>query len=230
MIIRKYIPNTITCLNSLSGCIAIVMALSGNLMAAALWILVAAIFDFFDGFAARLLKSYSKIGGELDSLSDVVSFGVAPGMMLYQYLVSMNSQAVLPVWIPFVAMVIPVLSGVRLAKFNVDERQTTSFLGLPVPAHALFWASYVNGIADYMVFSASFMIVVTLILAILSSFLLVSEIPMFSFKIKSLAWKSNIQRYLLLIGAILLLVFLGMLGASATVLLYVILSLIIKDY
>ena len=144
MSIRKHIPNTITCLSLLSGCVASVMALHGNLLSALIWIIIAAVFDFCDGFAARLLKAYSPMGKELDSLSDMVSFGFAPGMVVY-WLLGEASTALpfgsLNTYIPYLAFVIPTFSGLRLAKFNIDERQTTSFIGLPVPAHALFWAS-----------------------------------------------------------------------------------------
>ena len=121
------------------------MALKGNLPMATLWVVVAAVFDFCDGFAARSLHAYSPMGKELDSLSDMVSFGVAPGMIAYWLLeqACMTAPALgsAAPYIPYLALVIPVFSGLRLAKFNIDERQTTSFIGMPVPAHALFWAS-----------------------------------------------------------------------------------------
>ena len=138
---KKYIPNTITCCSLASGFIAGVMALQGEFFNVVIWVMLAALFDFMDGFAARLLKAFSPIGKELDSLSDVISFGVAPGLMLYE---SLRLVALhLPLgsyntWVPYMACVIPVFSALRLAKFNIDDRQTTSFLGLPVPAHALF--------------------------------------------------------------------------------------------
>ena len=132
MSIRKHIPNTITCLSLLSGCVASVMALHGNLLSALIWIIIAAVFDFCDGFAARLLKAYSPMGKELDSLSDMVSFGFAPGMVVY-WLLGEASTALpfgsLNTYIPYLAFVIPTFSGLRLAKFNIDERQTTSFIG-----------------------------------------------------------------------------------------------------
>ena len=199
----KHIPNTITCLNLFSGCMSIVAAIGGDLRTAFIWIVGAAIFDFMDGFAARLLKAYSPMGKELDSLSDVVSFGVAPGMILYslfsQAAFLMNLQGCLAL-LPFCAFVIPVFSGLRLAKFNIDERQTTSFIGLPVPAHGI-------------------------ILACLTSYLLVSEIPMFSMKVKSVSWKGNECRYILLLAAILFIAFWGYLGIAGTIVLYFILSL-----
>ena len=126
MSLIKHIPNTITCLNLFSGCMSVVAAASNDLHAAFLWIVSAAIFDFMDGFAARLLKAYSPMGKELDSLSDVVSFGVAPGMIVYalfsQAAMQLQLQGNWAVLLPLFAFVIPVFSGLRLAKFNIDDR------------------------------------------------------------------------------------------------------------
>ena len=229
MNIRKHIPNTITCMSLVSGCIATVMALQGNLLWAAIWIIIAAVFDFMDGFAARLLKAYSPMGKELDSLSDMVSFGVAPGMIVFWML----SQAGLPLgeigrYIPYLAFVIPAFSGLRLAKFNIDERQTTSFIGMPVPAHALFWASAGYSLAPLAQVKPVLFIVVTLVVALATSLLLVSEIPMFSLKIKSVAWKGNERRYILVGCAVLFVALFGMLGIAGTILLYILLSIFNK--
>jgi CDP-diacylglycerol--serine O-phosphatidyltransferase len=212
-----------------SGCIATVMALQGNLLWAAIWIIIAAVFDFMDGFAARLLKAYSPMGKELDSLSDMVSFGVAPGMIVFWML----SQAGLPLgeigrYIPYLAFVIPAFSGLRLAKFNIDERQTTSFIGMPVPAHALFWASAGYSLAPLAQVKPVLFIVVTLVVALATSLLLVSEIPMFSLKIKSVAWKGNERRYILVGCAVLFVALFGMLGIAGTILLYILLSIFNK--
>jgi len=148
MNITKHIPNILTCLNIVSGCIAVVAALLyGSLEMAACWIIIGAVFDFSDGFAARMLKAYSPIGKDLDSLADVVTFGVAPGVIVFRLLFEITYVGVPGLasnsyqYLPYVAFVIPVFSALRLAKFNIDDRQTTSFIGLPVPAHALFWAS-----------------------------------------------------------------------------------------
>lgn len=228
MDIKKYIPNTITCFNLVAGCIAGVMALQGNLSLATLWIILAAVFDFFDGFAARLLKAYSPIGKELDSLADVVSFGVAPGMMVFQVLSDACRIAEIGergAWIPYLAFVIPALSGLRLAKFNIDTRQTTSFIGLPVPAHALFWASTAYSVSPFMGANPYLFIAATVVLSVLTSALLVSEIPMFSLKIKSLKWKGNEYRYILVICAVVFVAVFGVLGISGTILLYILLSI-----
>lgn len=228
MNIKKNIPNTITCLSLVSGCVACVVALNGNLWLAAIWIIIAAVFDFLDGFAARLLKAYSPLGKELDSLSDMVSFGVAPGMVLF-WLLSQACPALpfgsLNVYVPFLAFVIPVFSGLRLAKFNIDERQTTSFLGLPVPAHALLWASAGYSVMPIIGTYPTLFVLVSVVLAIGTSLLLVSEIPMFSLKIKSLSWKGNEFRYILVVCAVLFVALWGFLGISGTILLYIVLSI-----
>lgn len=231
MSVRKYIPNTITCLSMISGCIASVTALHGDLLSALIWIIVAAAFDFSDGFAARLLKAYSPMGKELDSLSDMVSFGFAPGMVVYWLLG--EASAALPLgslnaYVPYLAFVIPVFSGLRLAKFNIDERQTTSFIGLPVPAHALFWASAGYSFLPIVHANEGLFVLATVALSFVSSFLLVSEIPMFSLKVKSLAWKGNELRYILIACAVLFVALWGFLGISGTILLYIVLSLFSK--
>jgi CDP-diacylglycerol--serine O-phosphatidyltransferase len=228
MRIKNYIPNTITCLNLVSGCVASVMALEGNLMYAVVWIMLAAVFDFFDGFAARLLKAFSPIGKELDSLADVVSFGVAPGMILFvllSWLAPTLPLGGLNEYIPYWAFVIPAFSGLRLAKFNIDERQTTSFIGLPVPAHALFWSSLGYSVQPLLPQGGVWLLVGLMALALVSSLLLVSEVPMFSLKIKSLAWKGNELRYILVACAVIFVSIWGFLGVAGTILLYVLLSI-----
>lgn len=229
MSLIKHIPNTITCLNLFSGCMSVVTAASNDLHAAFLWIVSAAIFDFMDGFAARLLKAYSPMGKELDSLSDVVSFGVAPGMIVYalfsQAAIQLQLQGNWAVLLPLFAFVIPVFSGLRLAKFNIDDRQTFSFIGLPVPAHALFWGSLAYSVQAWLPTYASWLLYGGIILACLTSYLLISEIPMFSMKVKSVAWKGNEYRYILLLAAILFITFWGYLGVTGAIVLYFILSL-----
>lgn len=229
MNIRKYIPNTITCLNLVSGCIASVMAFEGNLLFALLWIVAAAVFDFFDGLAARALKAYSPMGKELDSLADVVSFGVAPGMILFTSLriwASSSSVGCLSEYIPYLAFVVPAFSGLRLAKFNIDERQTTSFIGLPVPAHALLWSSAAYSLQEWLLSGQIWVAVVIIAAFCATSYLLVSEVPMFSLKIKSLSWKGNELRYILIIASALLIISFGFIGISGAILLYILLSVI----
>lgn len=228
MNVKEYIPNTITCLSLVSGCVASVLALHGDLALALAWIIVASVFDFSDGFAARSLKAYSPLGKELDSLSDMVSFGVAPGMVLFSLLSDAAGALPESAWrgfLPFLAFVIPTFSALRLAKFNIDARQTSSFIGLPVPAHALFWASIGYTAQPIAQAHAGAFIAGAVILAFASSFLLVSEIPMFSLKVKSVAWKGNEPRYILAACAILFVALWGALGIAGTILLYVALSI-----
>lgn len=232
MSITKYIPNTITCFNLASGCFATIMALQGDLKAAIIWIIIAAIFDFSDGLAARLLKAYSPLGKELDSLSDIVSFGVAPGMSLYVLLATaVGSLEISGIsWLPYLAFVIPVFSGLRLAKFNVDERQSTSFIGMPVPAHALLWGSLSYVLQPFITNHALYILIACLIASMATSYLLVSKVPMFSMKVKSLKWKGNELRYILIVCGLLFLLLFGFLGIAGTMLLYIILSLFNKQH
>ncbi|MDD2437530.1 MAG: CDP-diacylglycerol--serine O-phosphatidyltransferase [Massilibacteroides sp.] len=231
MTITRYIPNTLTCLSLVCGCISCVMAFQGNILAATLWIMIGAAFDFLDGFAARILHAFSPIGKDLDSLADLVSFGVAPGMIVFWLL----SQAtpLLPFGsfnnhIPYFGFIIPVFSALRLAKFNIDKRQATSFIGLPVPAHALFISSASYAVLPVIFTQPLVFTLCTLITILISSLLLVSEIPMFSLKIKSLAWKGNEPRYILVLSSILFIIFFGFLGVAGSILLYIFLSIFNK--
>lgn len=223
----KHIPNAITCCNLLSGCISIVLLCNGYVTAAGIMIFVAAIFDFFDGFAARLLKAYSAIGAELDSLSDVVSFGVAPSFIIYHYLqstpvsVSISSFNV----IPFVAFLLAVFAELRLAKFNVDDRQTTSFIGLPTPAMGLFVASLPFTLQnENLAFMGGLMTNIYFLLSVVAifSYLMVSEIPFFSLKIKSLRFKENIHIYVLAAFAVISFIILGFAAIPFVMLFYII--------
>ena len=134
-IMKKYIPNLITSLNLLSGCLAILFVISGDLVIASLLVILGMFFDFFDGLVARLLQVQSEIGKQLDSLADMVTFGVAPGVVIYSFLSSFIEDS----YIPYISFVIPLLSAVRLAKFNLDSNQSDKFIGLPTPANALFF-------------------------------------------------------------------------------------------
>lgn len=206
---KKHIPNTLTCLNLICGTLSVMAAVKGNLEMAAIWIIIAAVFDFFDGFAARMLKVASPIGKELDSLSDVVSFGVAPAMIIYTWLnrclfemqPALSSSRFMEL-MPFIALLVPALSAVRLARFNIDERQTTTFIGLPTPANALF-LGFIPLAADKLVFLNNFWVVWSFTL--LFALLLVSPISMISLKFKDLKFKGiNIARYTLIITGLVL--------------------------
>lgn len=212
------IPNFITCLNLFSGCVAVWMAFNANFEYAFGAILISAVFDFLDGLAARLLKAYSAMGKELDSLADMISFGLAPGAILFSLL---NETGINP-WLPYLAFLIPVFSGLRLAKFNIDERQVSSFIGLPTPANAIFWGSITYGYSDLLVVN----IWVLIALILVFSGLLVAEIPMFALKVKSLGWKENHIQYIFLAGAIGLIAWLQINAFAPIIAWYIVLSVI----
>lgn len=195
MKLTKYLPDAITCLNLLSGSVAVILAFQDNFDMALAMIVLASVFDFMDGLAARVFHAYSDIGKELDSLADTVSFGLAPSLILYNWLAGFTSG--IHPYICYIPLLIAAFSALRLAKFNLDTRQSESFLGLPVPASALFAASLAAFAGHYEHIANTFLAnnwaipAVTLILCAL----LVSELPMFSMKLKSLKWKDNAQRF-----------------------------------
>ena len=225
-IVTKHIPNTLTSCNLISGCIAIVFALSANYTMALTFIVVGAVFDFFDGMSARLLGVSSPIGKELDSLADVVTFGVAPSSMIYTLLLTLSKSGwneTLAFAVPYVAFVMAAFSALRLAKFNLDERQTTSFIGLPTPANALFWGALIVG--NENVFDEnSYNIYLLIILLFVSSWLLVAEIPMFALKFKHWGWRDNKVKYVFLISCLPILLIFGISGISVIIAWYICLS------
>ena len=225
---RRHIPNTITCCNLLSGCVAATYAFEGIYTIAFVCIIMGAVFDFFDGLTARALKVSSPIGKELDSLADVVTFGFAPAAMVFSWLrecADAHLDMLVAFAVPFLAFLLVAFSALRLAKFNVDERQTSSFIGLPTPANALFWGALVLGSHDKMV-ASPFGWVLIVALVLLFSWLLVAEIPMFSLKFKSLAWKPNRIAYIFLLVSLVLLIVLGRNGLSAVIGWYIVLSVL----
>ena len=198
MAIKKHIPNTITCCNLISGCIAIAYAFSGKIEISFTWIIIGAVFDFFDGMSARLLKVSSPIGKELDSLADIVTFGVAPSTILFSKLGIMSYPSLLESLrgiLPFIAYIMAAFSALRLAKFNLDERQTLGFIGLPTPANALFWGSLLIGLGK-RIDSSPLMCIFIIVGIFISSWLMVSEIPMFALKFKEWGWKKNQIKYI----------------------------------
>lgn len=199
----KHLPNTLTCLNLLCGVISILYATQGRYDLCLLLMVISAVFDFLDGFAARLLKAYSAIGKELDSLADLVSFGVVPAILLQERFAQTVLLAQLPEYLGWFPLILAAFSALRLAKFNLDDRQTDNFIGLPTPAAALMIAtglyasasSGTNGLWNIWLNEPYTIPLVTLLVA----YLLVSGQPMFSMKIKSLKWKDNQLRYTYLI-------------------------------
>lgn len=229
MSITRHIPNAITSLNLFSGCIAITMAFNGNFDTAAVFILLAAVFDFFDGMTARLLKAYSNIGKELDSLADMVSFGVAPSVIFFKLmqLGFSETHGIIADYTPYLAFVIAVFSALRLAKFNIDTRQTTSFIGLPTPANALFLLSfgllYTSNMGMKSIVLNPYIL---LVVALVFSLLLVAEIPMFALKIKSMKWKGNEIRYVFLGLSAVIIVLLHEMALLGIIPLYIFISLL----
>lgn len=237
---KKHLPNAVTCLNLVCGCSAIHLAYIGRLEWAGLALFAAALFDFADGFVARLLHVKSELGKQLDSLSDVVSFGVAPGVIMLHLLVMGDKawETGLPLWLPFIAVLLPVFSALRLAKFNIDTRQTDSFIGLPTPAMGLVVASmailiYRNfesplfPFNDYVVFFVlhpAVLIATTVVFA----FLMVSPLPLFAMKFSSFGWQQNKLRYIFLGSSFLLLLLFFFTAIPIIVLLYIVLSIIVN--
>jgi CDP-diacylglycerol--serine O-phosphatidyltransferase len=225
--IKKHIPNTITCLNLISGCIATYWAFQGDYRMALLFIIIGAVFDFFDGMVARLLHVSSPIGKELDSLADDITFGFAPSAIIFSYLnescaAANSTLCTLHSILPFVAFILAAFSALRLAKFNLDERQALGFIGLPTPANALFWGALIGGLQGYDIhFEGIEWCIIAGIF--ISSYLLISEIPMFALKFKTWGWKGNEIKYIFLLTCIPML-FLGIFGLAAIIAWYVILS------
>lgn len=228
--ITRHIPNFVTACNLFSGCIAAVMAFQANYEAAILFIILGATFDFFDGMLARLFHVSGPLGKELDSLADDITFGFAPSVIVFslfkevQYPTFMQSMADI---FPYTAFIIAVFSALRLGKFNIDPRQSSSFIGLPTPANALFWGSLVVGGHSFLT-SDAFNALYLFILVLLMSYLLVAELPMFSLKFKNLSWKDNKISYIFLLVCIPLLVIFRISGFAAIILWYILLSLLTK--
>jgi CDP-diacylglycerol--serine O-phosphatidyltransferase len=232
----RHIPNLITSLNLAAGFIAIIFASTGDLITASWFILAAMIFDFFDGFSARLLKAYSQLGKELDSLADVVSFGVAPALIIYHLIVdsvipippSTPEGQIVVIWIySLIPVIMPVCAALRLAKFNIDTTQTTSFKGLPTPANGLAVISVVIA-ANYsdssLLKSFTGSPVALDIFTIVLSLLMVSRINLLSLKIINLKFKGNEGRYILAGMVIISLVFFGIGAAPLIIPFYIIAS------
>jgi CDP-diacylglycerol--serine O-phosphatidyltransferase len=228
--ITRHIPNLLTCGNLFSGCVASVAGLIGDYRMALLFIVLGATFDFFDGMTARLLHVSGPLGKELDSLADDITFGFAPSAIVFSLMWMVDYPEWLqPVWdyLPYSAFLIAVFSALRLGKFNIDPRQSSSFIGLPTPANALFWASLAAGSQDFLV-SDSFNVVWLLALVIVMSLLLVAEIPMFSLKFKHLSWRDNRVSYLFLAVCVPLLFVFKISAFAAIIVWYIALSLVTR--
>lgn len=225
---KKHIPNTITCCNLICGCIATGFAFRGDFSMAMTFIVMGAVFDFFDGFVARLLHVSSAIGKELDSLADCITFGFAPATIVYGLL----RRAPLPIendvvasYLPYVAFIIAAFSALRLAKFNLDERQSTTFYGLPTPANALFWSALAVGAFEWVA-TTQWSVYVLLLGIICSSWILVADIPMFALKFKDYSLAHNKLRYGFILASAALLLLAGWTGFAFVILLYIATSLV----
>ncbi|WP_346862204.1 CDP-alcohol phosphatidyltransferase family protein [uncultured Draconibacterium sp.] len=235
--IIRQIPNFITSLNLTSGVLATIFAIDGHLIWAGIFICLASVFDFLDGLAARALKAYSDTGKQLDSLSDLVSFGVAPGAILFtllEFSLYGKNQAIYEIsgqwyeWIIlFSSLLIPVFGAIRLARFNVNSSGETFFRGLAIPSNGIFWAS-MGLMLEFPKYQEYFKhIYSTKILVMLGIFfagMMVINMPMFSLKLSNFSWKDNWFRYIFLIMAGVLLAVLNVYGLALTILLYIILN------
>ena len=229
-IIVRNIPNSITCCDLISGCIATYNAFLGDIRMALLWIIVGAVFDFFDGMSARLLKVSSPIGKELDSLADDITFGFAPSAIIFYELSIMEYPSellMLKPYLPYFAFVMAAYSALRLAKFNLDERQSLGFIGLPTPANALFWGALFVGAQNFME-STAYMLPVVLLMICVSCWLLIAEVPMFALKFKQWGWKGNEVKYIFLISCLPLLMIFGITAFSVIIAWYVVLSVVVN--
>ena len=233
MSLKRHIPNTITCGNLVSGCLSILFVASGRPVIAALMIFVAGLFDFLDGFAARVLHAHSPIGADLDSLSDVVSFGVAPGFIMY-WLMSHAQHPEVTVLgldlLPCLAFLLPIFSAIRLAKFNIDDTQTTSFKGIPAPGMAVFIASLPLAFAQIEhLTDGALGYWACLGITLIFSIMMVSNLRFFSFKMKSTKWKGNEVRWIFLLVAVVSFAIFRFLALPFVMMLYVLLSVFFTE-
>lgn len=229
------VPNALTCCNLLCGALACIFAFSAYRVFPELWglngrqivwILIgaAAFFDFFDGAAARMLHAPSPLGKELDSLADLVSFGMAPAMLLYNILIVWTCSW----WIPYVSLFIPAMGALRLAKFNLDDSQSSTFKGLPIPANAIFWIGATAWMQSHArewmaqhIYWGNFIVSLAIVAVAL---LMVTDMRMFSLKLKNFRIGDNLLRYILIIAAVLFVAIFGVEGFAYTIILYFILS------
>ena len=217
---KKHIPNTITLLNQFSGIVACIFAYNSRFDLALLFVLIGATLDFMDGAMARLLRVSSPLGKELDSLADVITFGLVPGMIAFRLL---GPLAEVWEYMPYLGFLITLFSTYRLGKFNIDERQTTSFIGLATPANAIFWLGLAYGYQSLLSAVSPWFVLVAVVV---SSYLLVCELPMFSFKFHNFGWAENRIRYMFIIGAIVLAVVFFRQSLPLIILWYILLSVV----
>lgn len=222
MQIKKHVPNTITLLNLFCGCIALVSIAKGDFYGGFIFVCLGIFLDFFDGFFARLFKVSSPLGLQLDSLADMVTSGVVPGYVMYSMFAMMTDN----VYVPFIGFVITLGACFRLANFNIDERQTDSFIGLPTPANALFFLSLPLIPKSMLVIELFTNLWFLIVISLLSAYIMNAEIPLFSLKIKKLNFKDNMLPMVFLFLSVLLLLFFQFSGIPLVILMYILLSII----
>lgn len=236
MKVFKHIPNAITLCNLLSGIVAVFLAVFGELELAGVFVVIGIGFDFFDGFAARLLNVQGELGKQLDSLADMVTSGVVPGIILFQLILRATSNSSIEMvfksetfeYLPFIGLLVTLASAYRLAKFNIDTRQSTSFIGVPTPANTLLIISlpWILAYSNLEIATEILSDVYVLIgLTILCSYLLNAEIPLFALKFKNYTWKDNNYKFLFLGVSVVLLVSLQFIAIPLVILLYVLVSI-----
>ena len=220
--IKQHIPNALTSLNLASGMAGILFVLDGQLDYGAYLIFLAALFDFLDGFVARILKVSSEIGKQLDSLADMVTFGVLPAFILFS-LIESNSDNT---YLPYTAFLIGIFSALRLAKFNIDLRQSDRFIGVPTPANALF-ISTLPFLSEKSPFFGNLLSNPTVLVSIglIMSYLLIAELPLVALKFKDFSFSKNIFRYLVVASALISLILFGIAGIPFAIILYIALSI-----
>ncbi len=244
--IKKHIPNLFTLLNLLSGMIAVLMAVTDKLLPAAFFVFLGIFFDFFDGFFARKFKVEGELGKQLDSLADMVTSGVVPGIVMFQmmlfatkgkWFMELSSetgswqeyQEIFYYFIPFTGLLITLAAAYRLANFNIDERQTGSFIGLPTPAMSIFVLSFplILFYSDNLFFIELLQNIYVLIgITILGSYLMNAEIPLFALKFKNYSWKGNEVKYVFLLATMGLMISLKTVAIPLIIILYIVLSII----
>lgn len=224
--IIRAIPNSLTSCNLICGCMATYSAVMGDFYAAFWFVVIAAVFDFMDGFAARMLKAYSPIGAQLDSLADCVSFGVAPAMAVFSLFATRMNLSIIVPWYAFAGFLLAVFAALRLAKFNIDTRQSEEFRGLPTPAMSLFFVSYAVSYNRVLSADSPVFLWLTLGLVFIFSALMVCDMPMFSFKFKNFSFTKNALRYFFAIFAVIAVVLLGYAAPAIIITVYVLVSLI----
>jgi CDP-diacylglycerol--serine O-phosphatidyltransferase len=248
---KKHIPNLLTLGNLLCGTIATILAVQGDFVTAGLFVVIGIFLDFFDGFAARLLNVSGELGKQLDSLADMVTSGVVPGIIMFNLLYQSSfknldtqfiDKGISPIimsndyifsWISYIGLLLTLGAGYRLAKFNIDTRQSESFIGLPTPAMSLFVISLpliqeyaTNAWVQDLISNNYFLIAVTLVL----TYLMNAEIPLFSLKFKEYSLKNNLVKYFFLVTSLLLIVILNFISIPIIIILYVLLSVAQEFY